>query len=305
MGITNANKELSRSSILCGEEVQVRLSLTAAPDITSNPTDIILILDRSGSMAGSPLANLKNGAKAFIDIIDEATDGTQDGQIGSGSRIAVVSFADTATADTQLITSVADLKTAVDNLSAGGNTNHAAAFEKASELLAAPSTNAKVMVMFTDGLPGIGTFNHQEADAAIAKAYITKNTHGAHTYTIGLYKSESVDSTQMVSLYMNAVSSNYPDADSLSDVYTIGSGYTSAKSATLSDGRHYFVRLNNQYYPLRYGIPPEGSGHVWYFLNESNGAYTTVSTNSNAYTNKRLPIMADNTYRPFTRFKMN
>lgn len=151
--------------------------------------------------------------------------------------------------------------------------------------LTAGEGRIRIMVMFTDGLPGIGTFNHQEADAAIAKAYITKNTHGAHTYTIGLYKSESVDSTQMVSLYMNAVSSNYPDADSLSDVYTIGSGYTSAKSATLSDGRHYFVRLNNQYYPLRYGIPPEGSGHVWYFLNESNGAYTTVSTNSNAYTN--------------------
>lgn len=42
----------------------------------------MLILDRSGSMAGSALANLKNGAKAFIDIIDEATDGAQDGQIG-------------------------------------------------------------------------------------------------------------------------------------------------------------------------------------------------------------------------------
>ena len=41
---------------------------------------------------------------AAIDIIDEATDGTRDGQIGSGSRIAVVSFADTASKDTQLIT---------------------------------------------------------------------------------------------------------------------------------------------------------------------------------------------------------
>lgn len=43
-------------------------------------------------MSGSALANLKNGAKAFIDIIDEATDGSQDGQIGSGSRIAIVSM---------------------------------------------------------------------------------------------------------------------------------------------------------------------------------------------------------------------
>ena len=76
------------------------LALTAAPDIISNPTDIVLVLDRSGSMAGTPLANMKTGAKTFIGIIEEATGGTQDGQIGSGSRIGIVSFADTAIANT-------------------------------------------------------------------------------------------------------------------------------------------------------------------------------------------------------------
>ena len=109
MGITNSNKELTMTQMECGDTFQVRLSITTAPDIVSNPTDIVLILDHSGSMSGSPLANLKNGAKKFIDIIDEATDGTQDGQIGYGSRIGIVSFADTATQDTQLITSVATL----------------------------------------------------------------------------------------------------------------------------------------------------------------------------------------------------
>lgn len=124
MGITNSNKTLSESTISCGGSFQVRLSLTAAPDIVDNPTDIVLILDRSGSMEGDALANLKLGADAFIDIIDESTGGTP-GQIGSGSRIGVVSFASTATQDTQLITSVSDLKAAVDALEANGNTNHA------------------------------------------------------------------------------------------------------------------------------------------------------------------------------------
>ncbi|MGN1081177.1 MAG: VWA domain-containing protein, partial [Acutalibacteraceae bacterium] len=134
MGVTISNKELSESRIDCGGSFKIKLSLTAEPDITSNPTDIVLILDRSGSMAGSPLANLKNGAKKFIDIIDEATDGTQDGQIGYGSRIGIVSFSSTATQDTQLITSVADLKNAVNALSSGGSTNHADAFVKALDL---------------------------------------------------------------------------------------------------------------------------------------------------------------------------
>ena len=185
MGITNSNKELSAARIDCGGSFQVKLSLTAAPDIVSNPTDIVLILDRPGSMAGSALANLKNGAKAFIDIIDEATDGTQDGQIGSGSRIAVVSFASTATQDTQLITSVADLKAAVDALTAGGSTNHADAFTKASELLAAPSTNARVMVMFTDGETTVGPDPSPIAAAARAAGVII--------YAIGLSGRGGVD----------------------------------------------------------------------------------------------------------------
>ena len=185
MGITNSNKELSAARIDCGGSFQVKLSLTAAPDIVSNPTEIVLILDRSGSMAGSALANLKNGAKAFIDIIDEATDGTQDGQIGSGSRIAVVSFASTATQDTQLITSVADLKAGVDALTAGGSTNHADAFTKASELLAAPSTNARVMVMFTDGETTVGPDPSPIAAAARAAGVII--------YAIGLSGRGGVD----------------------------------------------------------------------------------------------------------------
>ena len=85
-------------------------------------------------MTGVPLANLKLGANTFIDIIDEATDSSQDGNIGSGSRIGIVSFSDTATANTQLITSVATLKTAVDSLIADGSTNHADAFAKATQL---------------------------------------------------------------------------------------------------------------------------------------------------------------------------
>ena len=185
MGITNFNKELSTARIDCGGSFQVRLSLTAAPDIVTNPTDIVLILDRSGSMAGSALANLKNGAKAFIDTIDEATDGIRDGQIGSGSRMAIVSFADTAVQDTQLITSVAELKAAVDALTAGGSTNHADAFTKASALLATPSSNARVMVMFTDGQTTAGS--NPSPIAAVARGA------GVVIYAIGLSGSSGVD----------------------------------------------------------------------------------------------------------------
>ena len=134
MGLTSSNKQISTNSIDCDGSLKVTLAISATPDITSNPTDIVLVLDRSGSMQGSPLANMKAGAKAFIDIIDESTDGTPDGNIGSGSRIGIVSFSDSATVDAQLITSVATLKSAIDGITASGSTNHGDAFAKANQL---------------------------------------------------------------------------------------------------------------------------------------------------------------------------
>lgn len=185
MGVTNSNKQINVDRIDCDGTLKVTLALAASPDISSNPTDIVLALDRSGSMAGSPLSNMKAGAKTFIDIIDEATDDSQDGNIGSGSRIGIVSFADTAVADTQLITSVATLKDAVDNLTAGGSTNHADAFTKATQLFDPLSTNAKVIVMFTDGKTTAGPPPAPIAAAARASGIVI--------YCIGLTGSDGID----------------------------------------------------------------------------------------------------------------
>lgn len=185
MGVTSSNKQISAKRIECDGMLKVTLALSASPDITSNPTDIVLVLDRSGSMDGSPLSNMKAGAKTFIDIIDEATDSTQDGNIGSGSRIGIVSFASAAVANTQLITSVDTLKTAVDSLIADGSTNHADAFAKASQLFDPLSTNAKVIVMFTDGKTTAGPPPAPVAAAARASGIII--------YCIGLIGENGID----------------------------------------------------------------------------------------------------------------
>lgn len=185
MGINSANKTINVDQIDCDGTIKVTLSLSASPNISSHPTDIVLILDRSGSMSGRPLTNMKAGAKKFIDIIDEATDNTLDGEIGLGSRIGIVSFADTATKNTQLITSVSELKDAVNSLSAGGFTNHADAFTKAIELFDPASMNQKVMVMFTDGKTTVGAPPAPIAEAARAAGIVI--------YCIGLTGSDGID----------------------------------------------------------------------------------------------------------------
>ena len=185
MGITASNKTLDRLSIDCGGSVKVTLALTAAPDIITNPTDIVLVLDRSGSMAGEPIAEMKAGARQFIDIISESTGGAADGSIGSGSRMAVVSFAGTATADTALTDSVDALKSAVDDIVAGGNTNHAAAFTTALGLFDPASSNAKVIVMFTDGKTTAGGNPAPIAQQA--------KSEGVIIYCIGLVGTDGID----------------------------------------------------------------------------------------------------------------
>ena len=185
MGVTNSNKQIDVQRIDCDGSLKVTLALAASPDISENPTDIVLTLDRSGSMAGSALTNMKAGAKKFIDIIDAATDSSQDGNIGSGSHIAIVSFAETAPANTQLIPSVADLKAAVDSLTAGGSTNHAAAFTQAMQLFDPSSSNQKVIVMFTDG--------QTTAGAPPAPVAAAARNAGIIIYCIGLIGTDGID----------------------------------------------------------------------------------------------------------------
>lgn len=185
MGITNSNKVINADRIDCDGSLKVTLALTAAPDIITHPTDIALVLDRSGSMTGVPLANMKAGAKTFIDIISQSTGGQPSGEIGSGSRIGIVSFSDTAQQNTQLITSVATLKNAVDSLVAGGSTNHADAFSKAISLFDPSSSNDKVIVMFTDGKTTAGAPPSPVAAAARAQGIVI--------YCIGLLGSDGVD----------------------------------------------------------------------------------------------------------------
>lgn len=78
-----------------------------------------------------------------------------------------------------------ELKAAVDSLAAGGFTNHADAFAKATALFDPNSTNAKVMVMFTDGKTTAGPDPNPVAAAARADGVII--------YCIGLIGANGID----------------------------------------------------------------------------------------------------------------
>ena len=172
MGITFANKTANPSQIDCDGSTKVTVAILAAPDIQTNPADIVLILDRSASMTGAPLSNIQAGAKQFIAAISTATDGASSGTIGAGSQIGIVSFSDTAVTNTQLITSVSTLDAAIDGLTAGGASNHADAFSKAAQLLEPAQGNRKLAFLFSDGNNTTGN-NPTTAAAALKSAGVT------------------------------------------------------------------------------------------------------------------------------------
>jgi hypothetical protein len=170
------SKTVTPGAIDCGGQTTVTVELAGTSTIVGTPQDVMLVLDRSGSMGGQRLTDLQAAANGLIDRLDEETDGVLDGKIGNGSQVGVVSFAGTATVDAELAATTASAKSAVAALTASGGTNHGAAINLAQAQFA--GSNDRAMVIVTDG----GTTTGPDPAAAATAA---KNA-GTTIFTVGL-----------------------------------------------------------------------------------------------------------------------
>jgi uncharacterized protein YegL len=178
-GTVTGDKTVTPGDIQCDGSVQVTVSLEAQTGLAGDPEDIMLVLDRSGSMGGQPIADLITAANTFVDIIDQATDGTLDGTIANGSRVGVVSFNQAPTLDVALTDDAGALHTAINALVAGGTTNHADSIELAqAQLAGSEPDNTKQMIIMTDGQSNVGGDGQAEALAA--------RTAGTEIFVVGL-----------------------------------------------------------------------------------------------------------------------
>lgn len=188
---------------------------------------------------------------------------------------------------------------ASERLGSNGGTYVQYGIEMANKIFEANNDTSngrvKIMVMFTDGNPGRSGFEEAEANAAIQKAYVTKNTYDAYCYTIGLYPSTGVSSTSDVSVYMNAVSSNYPNAQDMDDVYTPGSYYTVNRGTNINDGKTYYVRVRSGwsyvYLPLVYGTFRNSYGQQrtgWYYTNGNTNTLVTETKDVTVGSNGKI-----------------
>ena len=232
---------------------------------TGKALDIVLVLDQSGSMeTNDKYKYLQVAANSFIDTLYET---------GVNHRVAVAGFAMGANAfsaaypafmNTGLF-SKADGEVAfeqyseklsesyyenaffdvmtekdiikndiINNIAYKGATAADYGMKIAANILAAndDSENEKIVVFFTDGVPTTGSnFEYPVADGALANADALKSF--ASIYSVGIF--DDGDASENVKKFLNRISSNYIDIESMDDSEGIE-----------NENGGYFILVENQ-----------------------------------------------------------
>lgn len=149
----------------------------SAVDQVCEPSDVVIVIDRSGSMtivddgeSQSRMASAKDAAKYFVDLL------------AADDNSGLVSFAQGSTLNQELTSDENLVKTAIDSLVPDGLTCVSCGIETAQTELEANGRDdvTPVIVMLTDGYPTWDTDALALAAAGYAKG------EGTVIYTIGI-----------------------------------------------------------------------------------------------------------------------
>lgn len=224
------------------------MSSTSNSTVTvTTPLDIVMVLDASGSMdhemgGGDPTRRidaLESAASSFIDAIAKQNEGIEG--VDRQHKVAIVKFSgdttkkvgnDTYRADgytynySQVMSGltdcsgpgVTDLKKTIKAIKPAGATRADYGLELAEGITSGRADAKKIVVFFTDGTPTkVDKFDPGVANDAVTAAKNMKDSKAA-VYTIGIFDganpSASIQdsNTSQENKFMQAVSSNYPNA---------------------------------------------------------------------------------------------
>lgn len=224
------------------------MSSTSNSTVTvTTPLDIVMVLDASGSMDRAMgdtdntkrITALKNAVYSFIDTIAKQNEGIEG--VDRQHKVAIVKFSgdttkkvgnDTYRADgytynySQVMSGltdcsgpgVTDLKKTIKAIKPAGATRADYGLELAEGITSGRADAKKIVVFFTDGTPTkVDKFDPGVANDAVTAAKNMKDSKAA-VYTIGIFDganpSASIQdsNTSQENKFMQAVSSNYPNA---------------------------------------------------------------------------------------------
>jgi uncharacterized protein YegL len=195
----------------CGEP-RVTPTPTLTPTATPTPiacinqADVMLVLDRSGSISSAELTALKSAALDFVTVLNPGPD---DAHIGQSS------FATSATLDAQLTDSAAVINAAISALVRGGFTNLVGGLDLAVAELASirdrdDTLVPDYMIVITDGNP-----NRPQPEAtARAQAAASAQAFtagGGKIYVVGV--GNDVDAVYLTNQIASTPADYFPVAD--------------------------------------------------------------------------------------------
>ena len=147
------SKTASKKDLEKGRSADVTLTVNANGFSTVDKTDVVLVLDRSSSMNGTPMENTKTAAKDLIELL--ITDKTK-----AKTRAAIVTYGSdllTSYTSNSLTNDVTTLKDTINSIPSSINnegTNVHAGLLKAEELLRSFGTDTqKIIILLSDGEP--------------------------------------------------------------------------------------------------------------------------------------------------------
>ena len=202
------SKTASKKDLEKGRSADVTLTVNANGFTTVDKTDVVLVLDRSSSMDGTPMENTKTAAKDLIELLitDKTKDNTRAAIVTYGSNLLTSYTSDSLTND---VTTLKDTINSIPSSINNEGTNVHAGLLKAEELLRSSGTDTqKIIILLSDGEPtfylgsnnkrcGFGRSdrpdyslgctvngNNRPSTVADAEATTIKNS-GTKIYTVG------------------------------------------------------------------------------------------------------------------------
>lgn len=206
----NGEKIISPQRCLAGETVTVSIRLIGTGDFIPTPVDVVLILDKSGSMRGEKLRDAKEAAKGFLSFTNEI------------DRTGLVTFSNSPTIDFDLhlmnSTNKELLRSEIDGFRASGSTNIYDSIVTANEILTnSQRANAPLVeVLLTDSQHNFPKFLKDNDFETLANQ--TKDK-GIIIYTIGLGSDVNTKRLQMIANITNGRYFFAPTSDELKGIF--------------------------------------------------------------------------------------
>lgn len=187
-------------------------------EITSDDREIVVALDKSGSMEGTPIEATRTAAKRFThEILSQYAD------------LGVVAFSNGAEILSDFTMDESAINEALDGLHAGGGTETGAGLELAYKMINASGARNKIIVLMSDGKAG---------DDPLPIAQQIKDS-GITIYTLGFFGNETDKS--YVQSVMQGIASNgcHYEVDSESSL----KDFFSDIASQINGQKYYYIRL--------------------------------------------------------------